>query len=454
MAVKIAGRSAKELREERAKILIGEQKRHAERGDDWDAADEQRWQEAMADCERLHEAAGRMESIEGLISGSAFDESGNHQGGSAAADQDPMERLSGKGKDREQATVAIRVGSDARGRPNYVQLPAGNRGSAAYREAFADFLAMGEKSNKLAALQSDDQEQAGYLLASEQFAAGILKEVDDLLFVRQHARIHTVREANTLGIRARTARADTFDWSAELSVSDEDTSLKYGKRVLTPHHLTGQILVSRDLLRRSVVPVESEVTMELARDAGEKMEDGYLMGNGDRQPLGVFTPSTDGISTGRDVLTGSATDFLSNQLLAAKYALKSQYRMGQRGQVRWLFHRDAIAKIAKLRESTDGQYLLRVGMGVAQDGGPPEDNLLGFPVDESERAPNTFTDGNYVGLLANWNYYEIADALDMEMQVLFELFARTNQVGYIARLKTDGMPTLEEAFVRLKTGTL
>jgi HK97 family phage major capsid protein len=90
-------------------------------------------------------------------------------------------------------------------------------------------------------------------------------------------------------------------------------------------------------------------------------------------------------------------------------------------------------------------------MGVMQDTGAPEDTLLGFPVDESERAPGTFTTGQYVGLLANWRYYEIADALDMEIQVLYELNARTNQYEYIGRLKTDGMPTLEEAFVRLKT---
>jgi len=81
------------------------------------------------------------------------------------------------------------------------------------------------------------------------------------------------------------------------------------------------------------------------------------------------------------------------------------------------------------------------------------DILLGFPIDESERVPNTFTNGNYVGLLANWNYYEIADALDMEVQVLVEKYADTNQIGYIGRLKTDGMPTLEEAFVRVKCST-
>jgi len=114
-----------------------------------------------------------------------------------------------------------------------------------------------------------------------------------------------------------------------------------------------------------------------------------------------------------------------------------------------LFHRDAISLIAKLKD-TANQYLFRVGAGRQQDSGAPEDELLGFPVDESERAPNTYTNGLYGGMLCNWRYYEIADALEMDMQVLFELYAQTNQVGYIGRLKTDGMPTLEEAFVRLK----
>lgn len=444
MPVSIAGKTAKQLREERATIIKQQQAKLDERGDSWDASDDEAYDVAMDDAERLLRAANQRETLGGLISGSTGG------GGSDPPRPDPMGMHGDDGGNRQPETIQLRSGYTDRGQPRYVSVPAGGLGQPEYQKAFADFLRTGKPS---AALQSDDSEQAGYLVASEQFAAGILKEVDDLLFVRRYARIHTVREATSLGIRARTSRAATFDWSAELEVSDEDTALKYGKRVLEPHHLTGQIKVSRDLLRRSVVSVEGEVMSEMARDAGEVMEDGYLTGNGARQPLGVFTPSADGISTSRDVLTGSATTFLPDQLLAAKYSLKGQYRRGQLGEVRWLFHRDAISLIARLKD-TANQYLFRVGAGRQQDNQPPEDMLLGFPVDESERCPNTFTDGNYVGLLANWRYYEIADALSMEMQVLMELHAATNQVGYIGRLKTDGMPTLQEAFVRLKTGTL
>jgi HK97 family phage major capsid protein len=172
-----------------------------------------------------------------------------------------------------------------------------------------------------------------------------------------------------------------------------------------------------------------------------------LTGHGAQQPLGVFTPSPDGISTARDIATGSATSITADGLVNAKYALKAQYRTGLLGAVRWLFHRDAIRIISRLKLS-DGQYLWQPGLQAGQP-----DLLLGYPIDESERVPNTFTDQLYCGLLANWNYYEIADALDMEVQVLFERYAETNQIGYIGRLKTDGMPTIEEAFVRLRCGT-
>lgn len=351
-------------------------------------------------------------------------------------------------------TYQVRQGFNANGTPRYINIEGGKRASDEYRANYLDSL-MGSNlaPERRAALQSDDAAQAGYLVASEQFAAGMLKEVDDLLFIRQYANIHTVREAGSLGIRKRTARMSTWAWSSELQVSTEDSTLAYGKKVLEPHAATGLIKVSRDLLRRSMGGAESEISSEMARDSGELMEDGYLTGTGSQSPLGVFTASSDGISTSRDVDTGSTTSYTFAGLMNAKYTLKSQYRRGP--GCRWLFHRDGISKIAQLVD-TDNQPIFRVGAGVAFDssgnhlaGG--QDTLLGFPVDESERAPNTFTAALYVGLLANWRYYEIADALDMETQRLDELYAATNQVGFIGRLKTDGMPTLEEAFVRCKT---
>lgn len=464
MAVSVAGKSPKQLLEQRAEIITEAQKRYADRCDDWSAEDQAAHDESMADAAKLADAAKRASELQ--VAQSLRMDAPEPSSGSRLH-HDPLDNpdRAHRSLKEDAEMIEVRDGYHTNGAPRYSKIKVAVRGSAEYRDGFASYLKTGKARaglhlaadsqngvSRSMALQSDNAEQAGYLVASEQFASEVLRAVDDILFVRRWARIHTVVEATSLGIRARTARASTFGWSQELTVSAEDEALKYGKRSLTPHHLTGSIKLSRDLLRRSVISAEGEVRAELARDGGEKMEDAYLLGNGSQRPLGVFVASTDGISTSRDVATGSATGFTADGLLQAKYALKAQYRSGQRGPVRWLFHRNGINRIALLKDTT-GQPLFRVGMGRAQDTGMPEDEILGYPVDESERAPNTYTDGLYCGLLANWRYYEIADALDMEIQVLYELNARTNQVEYIARLKTDGMPTLEEAFVRLKCAT-
>jgi len=433
------GKTNKELLEARAK-LVTEARSYLEANESsWSKECDEKYNAMISDTSDITAALERRKAIENLES---------RKEAASFSQDDPMVSPSRVTKE-DKRQVAIRSFSRD-GKPVYRFVDAGARGSSEYEQAFAVALRSGERSlapQQLAALQSDNPEQAGYLLASEQFAAGMLKEVDDLLFIRRYAKIHTVAEAGSLGIRKRTARMNTFGWSSELTVSAEDSSLKYGKKVLTPHHLTGMIRLSRDLVRRTMQGIVTEVQSEMARDAGEKMEDGYLTGHGAQQPLGVFTAHADGISTGRDVATGSATSITADGLIDAKYKLKAQYRNGLLGAVRWLFHRDAVKIISKIKLSDD-QYIWQPGLQLGQ-----ADTLLGYPIDESERVPNTYTNGLYCGLLCNWNYYEIADALDMEIQVLFEKYADTNQIGYIGRLKTDGMPTLEEAFVRLKCAT-
>ena len=123
----------------------------------------------------------------------------------------------------------------------------------------------------------------------------------------------------------------------------------------------------KDLLRR-LPEFDSEIRQEIARDSGEVMEQAYLLGSGAQQPLGVFIPTADGISTNRDASTGSTTTFTAAALIAAKYKLKAAYRRktGSRAGARWLFHRDGISKIAQLSDSSVG-FLMRPGRGLQDE---------------------------------------------------------------------------------------
>lgn len=425
--------TAKSYRERRANI-VREARTYLEANEkDWTADRQGTYDKMLSECSDLLKKAEQVESLEKAEA--SLD--------SPVGEPLPKEQPSQRGnaiETKQQIKVRIGSGKDRQ----YVATEIGDRGEAGYQKAFGHFLrngAAGLPQEQFAALRSDDDPSGGYLVASEQFATGLLQAVDDLLYIRQWSTVHTVVDAKSLGIRTRSARLSSFAWSSELASPTSDTALKFGKKVLTPNHLTGEILVSRDLLKMSIMSPESIVQSELARDAGEVMEDAFLSGSGANRPLGLFTASADGINTDRDVSTANTTTAITaDGLRNCKYALKMQHRQNPK----WLFHRDAISMISKLKDG-NGQYLWQPGTTM----GDP-DRLLSYEVGESERVPNTFTTGLYVGLLGNFRYYEIADALNIEIQRLDELHARTNQVGFIARLKTDGMPTLSEAFARVK----
>ncbi len=109
-----------------------------------------------------------------------------------------------------------------------------------------------------------------------------------------------------------------------------------------------------------------------------------------------------------------------------------------------MFHRDAVKQIRKLKDG-NGQYIWQPSLQAGQP-----DAILNRPVTMSEYMPNTFTASQYVGIIGDLQWYWIVDALTLTIQVLVELYAETNQNGYIGRLEADGMPVLEEAFTRVK----
>ncbi len=321
------------------------------------------------------------------------------------------------------------------------------RDSKEYRAAFNKWLLRGSQvltPQELRDLSADSDVDGGYLVAPQTMVGELLKNLDDTVYVRSKARKFTLIKAKSLGVIKRTAKMSTWARGGEITPPTKDTSLAFGKRELHPQYMSGLALVSRDLLRNSTLPPDQLVREEMAINAGEVQEAEFMTGSGAAgAALGVFTASADGISTGRDFSTGNAATAIgADGLFEAKYGLKESYRRA----AEWMFSRTAVKQIAKLKDG-NGQYLWEPSLKAGE-----ADRILGLPYVESEYVPNTFTSGLYVGILANWQYYWIADALDMEMQVLKELYALSNQDGFVARLKMDAAPQLEEAFARVKLG--
>jgi HK97 family phage major capsid protein len=318
-----------------------------------------------------------------------------------------------------------------------------------YRRAFRSYLRNGaispvlehgEHNPEYRDLDASVATGAGFLRAPIQMVQTLIKKVDDLVFIRGLATKYQVPQAASLGVPTLTADPDEGDWTAELATGSADSGMAFGRRELHPFPLAKRIKLSNLLLRSAVIDVEGLVLDRLAYKRAITQEKAFLTGDGVKQPLGLFTASTDGISTGRDVVAGSTTAITFDGLNDAKYNMKAQYW----AKLLWLFHRTALGQISKIKDG-EGQYMWQP----SRQAGQP-DMLLATPFKMSEYVPNTFTTGKYVGMIGDFSWYWIADSLDLQIQRLVELYAETNQTGFITRQETDGMPVLEEAFTRLK----
>jgi HK97 family phage major capsid protein len=313
------------------------------------------------------------------------------------------------------------------------------------REAFRNYLRYGQAAigpDHFRALQADSDSAGGYLVLPMQVANRIVKAMDNDVFIRRLATVIPCPKAESLGVPTIDNDPGDPTWTAEIATGSEDSTMSFGKRELTPHPAARLIKVSNKLIRASFLDAEAIVSDRLVYKFSIVQENGFLNGSGSNQPMGVFTAATSGfgISTSRDVSTdNTTTSMTADGLVEALFSLKAQYRR----KATWIFHRDAVKKIRKLKDG-EGNYIWQLGLTADKP-----DTILNCPYNESEYCPNTFTTGLYVGIVGDFSHYWIADALNMQIQRLVELYAATNQVGFIGRIECDGMPVLEEAFARV-----
>ena len=311
------------------------------------------------------------------------------------------------------------------------------------RTSFNRYLAEGPHAlndGEYRALQADSDAGGGYLVVPTEVVQEFLKSLDDEVFILQLAKILQVGSADSLGIPELKTDISDSDWTSELKTGAEDTAMNFGKRELHPSPLAKRIKVSNKLLRLSVLNPEQIVRDRMAYKFGVTLEKAFITGTGAQQPLGVFTASADGVDTSRDVSTGNTTTSIgADGLIEALGSLKPQYLRN----ARWIFHRDAIKQIRKLKDG-NGQYLWQAGLS-----GFAPSTILDQPYFVSKYVPNTFTTGLYVGIIGDFRFYWIAIALNLAVQRLVEVYAETNQTGFIGRMELDAMPVIGEAFTRV-----
>lgn len=313
------------------------------------------------------------------------------------------------------------------------------------KKAFDSYLRFGMREMPVEEKRTLTQSVAnkgGFLVPDEKFVAELLKEIDDLFFLRNLATKFPLIGVQALSVPTLDTRMDDFEWTTEIGAAASDDTLRFGRRQLKPNPVAKLVKVSNTWLRNAAIPAENIVRTEIAYVMAKTMEKNFLTGNGVEKPLGIFTASNDGISTARDVSTDNTTSAVTfDGLIEAKYFLKGQYW----NNASWMFNRTTMKMIRKIKNAVSGDYVWEPSVRVGEP-----DTILNSPAYMSEYVPNTYTTGLYVGIFGDFSKYWIADTMAMGIKRLDELYAETDEVGFIARMELDAMPAQESAFARVK----
>jgi HK97 family phage major capsid protein len=222
-----------------------------------------------------------------------------------------------------------------------------------------------------------------------------------------------------------------FDDTAKATIIGENleipkVDLSFGQATLGAFKYTsGIVLVSRELLEDSGIPVDGTVSSAIAarisRGVNEHLTSGAATAT---QPTGIVTAAPVGKTT---AVAGAIT---SDELIDLIHSIDPAYR----NAARFMLADSVVAGVRKLKDST-GQYIWQAGMSVSN----PE-TLFGRAFVVNPDMPAIATGAKTV-LYGDFKAYTVRQARGIEVRRLEERFADFDQVGYVSLARFDGLLT-------------
>lgn len=290
------------------------------------------------------------------------------------------------------------------------------------------------------ALSVGDANAGGYLV-QDTFVNTLIVKSREVSAMR---RISNVLPAVPTGAVIAPAEENLFtdaEWTPEVKVGSIDTIDPFGQRRLQPKALSKEVDVSNTFMRIPTFDPEAYVRDRMAYKFGIPEENAFINGAGVVGPLGLLNTVGLPATTSAVALTVDGDDVIN-----WVYSLKAAYR----AKARILCNVAFIRKIRTMKTGL-GDYVWQPGL---QTGSP--NSILDTPYEFSDQfddaldASDAWEANKIVAVIGDFSYYWIVDALQMTIQRLNELLARTNQVAFIGRKEVDGMCVLPEAFNQLK----
>lgn len=277
----------------------------------------------------------------------------------------------------------------------------------------------------------------GYLLPTEMHSE-IISALEGENVLRQISKVITTESEHRISFVSQKPTATWVSEGEEIQFTDT----QFGRVSLNAYKLAANLKVSNELLQDSYYNLEDFIITEFSKSFGRAEEESFLNGapdvSGDqKQPTGLLTVLNQS-ATGTLQTTGS--EISADDILTLIYSLDRPYRKS----AVFLASDAVIMGLRKLKDSTQN-FIWQPSL---QEGEPPL--LFGVPIYSSNFMPAP-TSGNTALVFGDFkNYFLIGERGDRTFRPLHELYATSDQTGFMMIERIDCAVTDTRAFRGLK----
>ena len=319
--------------------------------------------------------------------------------------------------------------------------------TAEYNEAFWNMM-RGVNTMEVRDALSVGVDQNGGFTVPDEFEHQLIQALEENNIFRSLAKtIHTNSGTRTIPIATDSGTASWIEEGAAIQESD----MSFAQETLSAYKLGCMIKVSNELLNDSAFNIAAHIAQRFGVRFGNAEEDAFINGTGPSanpqttpsMPTGILTSLTP--SAGNTTANAQTVHF--DNIYKLYYSLKSPYRR----KAAFLCNETLLLQLMLIKDKNDN-YIWKPGLEV----GKP-DTILGRPIHTSGYMPaitgNATQDKNKkVLLFGDFSYYWIADRQNRTLKRLNELYAVTDQVGFIGTQRVDGKLILPEAMQVMAMG--
>ena len=306
---------------------------------------------------------------------------------------------------------------------------------------------IGQRKNTRATA-TEEYNNGGFTVPDE-FERQLVQALEENNIFRSLAKtIRTNSGTRTIPIATDSGSASWIEEGAAIQESD----MSFSQETLSAYKLGCMIKVSNELLNDSAFDIAAHIAHRFGVRFGNAEEDAFINGTGPSanpqttpsQPTGILTSLT---PTAGNTTANAQTVHFDN-IYKLYYSLKSPYRRN----ASFLCNETLLLQLMLIKDKNDN-YIWKPGLEI----GKP-DTILGRPIYTSGYMPAitgtaTQDKGKKVLLFGDFSYYWIADRQNRTLKRLNELYAVTDQVGFIGTQRVDGKLILPEAMQVMALGS-